>query len=102
MKLFLWKLSQDVNNDYDTYSDAIVVSSNPVAAKRIHPSVDSVTGEMMFRYVEDKGWHWIHDGEPYSNNCWADPKNDIKVTCVGEAADWLGEGAVVCRSFHAG
>jgi len=101
MKLFLWKLSQNKNSEYDTYSDAVVVSSNPVAAKRIHPGVDSHTGQMMFRYVEDEGWHWICDGAHYSNNCWADPK-DIQVTCVGEAADWLGEGAVVCRSFHAG
>lgn len=101
MKLFLWKLSQDVNNDYDTYSDAVVVSSNPVAAKRIHPSVDSQTGEMMFRYVEDKGWHWVHDGAHYGNSGWAEPK-DIQVTCVGEAAAWLGEGGVVCSSFHAG
>jgi len=101
VKLFLWKLSQDVNNDYDTYSDAVVVSSNPVAAKRIHPSVDSQTGEMMFRYVEGEGWHWVHDGAHYGNSGWAEPK-DIQVTCVGEAADWLGEGGVVCSSFHAG
>jgi len=101
VKLFLWKLSQDVNNDYDTYSAAVVVSSNPVAAKRIHPAVDSGTAQMMFHYVEDEGWHWVHDGLHYGCANWADPK-DIQVTCVGEAADWLGEGAVVCSSFHAG
>jgi hypothetical protein len=100
VKLFLWKLSQDVNNDYDTYGAAVVVSSNPDAAKRIHPGVDSRTGEMMFRYVEGEGWHWV-DGDHYGNGNWADPK-DIQITCVGEAADWLGEGAVVCSSFHAG
>ena len=100
MKLFLWKLSQDVNNEYDTYSDVVVVSSNPVAAKRIHPAVDSHTGKMMFRYVEGEGWRWL-DGDRYGIDCWADPK-DVQVTCVGEAAVWLGEGAVVCSSFHAG
>jgi hypothetical protein len=100
VKLFLWKLSQDVNNDYDTYSDAVVVSSNPVAAKRIHPAVDSGTGQMMFHYVEGEGWRWV-DGDHYGCANWADPK-DIQVTCVGEASDWLGEGAVVCSSFHAG
>jgi len=101
VKLFLWKLSQDVNNDYDTYSDAVVVSSDPVAAKRIHPSVDSVTGEMMFRWDEGTGWHWVHDEESYSGCNWADPK-DVQVTCIGVAADWLGEGGVICSSFHAG
>ena len=100
MKLFLWKLSQDVNNEYDTYSDAVVVSNNPATAKRIHPAVDSHNGKMMFRYVEGEGWHWL-DGDSYGNQGWADLK-DIQVTCVGEAADWLGEGAVVCSSFHAG
>jgi len=99
--LYLWKLSQDVNNDYDTYSDAVVVSENPVAAKRIHPSVDSVTGERMFRYVEGEGWEWEMIGGLYNNCCWTDVKN-IKVVCVGQAADGLVEGEVVCRSFHAG
>ena len=101
MKLFLWKLSQDKNNDYDTYDSAVVVSSNPVAAKRIHPAVDSNTGKVMFQYVEGDTWRWIHDGMLYGNRGWADPK-DIEVTCIGEAADWLGEGAVVCSSFNAG
>lgn len=101
MKLFLWKLSQDVNNGYDTYSDAVVVSSNPVTAKRIHPSDDSHAGGPMFRYVDGDGWYWVHDGTRYRNDSWADPK-DIQVTHVGEAADWLGEGTVVCSSFHAG
>jgi hypothetical protein len=101
MKLFLWKLSQDVNNDYDTYGSAVVVSQDPQAARRIHPSTDSRTGEMMFRYVQDEGWHWVHDGTPYNNSCWVGPK-DVQATCVGEAADWLGEGAVVVSSFNAG
>ncbi len=101
MKLFLWKLSQDVNSGYDTYSNVIVVSSNPVAAKRIHPAVDSQTGEMIFHYVEGDGWRWCVDNEYASGDSWAEPK-DIQVTCVGEAADWLGEGSVVCASFHAG
>lgn len=100
MKLFLWKLSQDVNNGYDTYSDAVVVSSTPAAAKIIHPSVDSITGGMMFHYVEGT-WRWVHGNSEEGDDCWADPK-DIQVTCVGEALAGLSEGAVVCRSFHAG
>ena len=101
MKLKLWKLSQDVNNDYDTYGAAVVASSNPVAAKRINPADDRKTGGPMFKYVDGEGWYWVHDGTRFENHSWVDPK-DIQVTCVGEAADWLGEGAVVCSSFHAG
>jgi hypothetical protein len=100
VKLFLWKLSQDVNNGYDTYSDAVVVSSNLDAAKLIHPSVCRSTGLMMYHYVEGK-WLFKDTDSEEGDACWADPK-DIQITCVGEASDWLGEGAVVCSSFHAG
>jgi hypothetical protein len=101
MKLFLWKIKQDKNNDYDTYSDAVVVSSNPEAAKRIHPSVDSQTGQPMMKWVEGTGWCNSWNGEFRGPDGWVNPE-DIEVTCVGQASDWLGEGSVVCRSFHAG
>jgi hypothetical protein len=102
VKLFLWKLKQEVNNDYDTYGSAVVVSSNPVTAKRIHPGVDSNTGERIHRYIEGQGWVWTEDpSQSWGSTSWADPK-DVQVTCIGEASDWLGEGAVVCASFHAG
>ena len=100
MKLFLWKLSQDVNNGYDTYSDAVVVSSSSDTAKLIHPSVDSVTGEIMFHYV-DGAWRWVHGSSEEGDDCWADPKH-IETVCVGQAADGLVEGNVVCRSYRAG
>jgi len=104
VKLFLWKLSQDVNNGYDTYSDAVVVSSSSDTAKLIHPSVSGVAGEIMFHYV-DGAWRWVHGSSeaswPEGDDCWADPKN-IEAVCVGQAADGLVEGNVVCRSFHAG
>lgn len=100
MNLFIWKLSQKVNNGYDTYSDAVVVSRSAESAQKIHPSTDDETGEMMYHHVEDK-WLWKGDNSEMGAGCWADPK-DIQVTCVGLASDWLGEGAVVCSSFHAG
>jgi hypothetical protein len=101
VKLFLWKLSQDVNNGYDTYSDAVVVSSTAETAKIIHPSTDSVTGERMFHYVEHE-WRWVHGDSEEGDDCWADPK-DIQATCVGvPLGDNFAEGAVICRSFHAG
>jgi hypothetical protein len=99
--LFLWKISQEVNNEYDSFDSAIVVSSNPVAAKRIHPACDTQSGEAVFRYVEGEGWIWAHDGSFYGNSGWADLK-DIKVQCVGEAASCFSEGAIVCSSFNAG
>ena len=99
----LWKIWQEANNDYDTYSSAVVVSDNPVSAKRIHPSRCSHSGEKMFYYDdEDETWRWCNDNERYSRGCWADPKDDIKAVCIGNAAPDLKEGDVVCAAFHAG
>ena len=36
-KLYLWKIYQNENNDYDTYSDAIVVASDEESARNTHP-----------------------------------------------------------------
>ena len=36
----LYKISQDENNDYDTYDSAIVAAETEDAAKRTHPSGD--------------------------------------------------------------
>jgi len=102
MSLFLWKISQEVNNDYDTYSEAVVVASDPESAKRVHPSVDSHTGEAWNYYDEEKeGWYLTYNGEYAGSGNWADP-NDVTATCVGQAADGLSEGEVVVSSFHAG
>ena len=35
--MFLFKLSQDVNNDYDTYSSCVVVAKDPESAKAMVP-----------------------------------------------------------------
>ena len=101
-KLFLWKISQEVNNEYDTYSAAVVVASDPESAKRVHPSVDSHTGEAWNYYEETKeDWYSIGDGEHTGSRGWAAP-TDITAICVGEAAEELSAGTVVCSSFHAG
>lgn len=102
MSLFLWKLSQNMNNDYDTYDSAIVVSNNSATAKHIHPSCNIETGQPYYYYNEEKeGWYSTGNDEYSGFNSWADAE-DVTATCVGKAADWLGEGAVVCASFRAG
>ena len=54
MKLFLWKISQDVNNDYDTYSNAIVVAPDEESARNIHPSMSWIV-EPRRRLIFDRG-----------------------------------------------
>ena len=101
MKLYLWKLSQDENNDYDTFDSAVVVALDPVSASMVHPSRYSDTGEAIFAFDSvDDCWRRI-DGGYGDNGGWARP-NDVKVVCVGEAASFLNDGDVVCSSYNAG
>ena len=102
MKLFLWKLSQDVNNGYDTYSSAVVVSQDPEAARRIHPARYSDTGEAIFAFDQDHAdWVDTSGGMSRGEDSWAYP-NNVKAVCVGEASSFLVEGDVVVASYHAG
>lgn len=101
MKLFLWKLSQDENNDYETYDSAVVVASDPVSASMVHPARYSDTGEAIYRFDKvDDCWRRI-DSHYDEDGGWVRP-NDVKVVCVGEAASFLKDGDVVCASYNAG
>ncbi len=84
--MFLFKLSQDVNNDYDTYSSCVVVAKDPNSAKAMTPYDP--------RFDE-------HPDHPYREQAWASVE-DVKVQCVGVASAGLAEGEVICASFHAG
>jgi len=81
MKLF--RISQDIHNGWDTYSDAVVVAPNEVVAKNIHP--DSYKG-----------------CDPWPRDIWADTPDQVEAEYIGEAAEHLSQGAVICASFHAG
>ena len=101
MMLFLWKISQDENNDYDTYDSAIVVATGQISASQIHPARYSDTGEAIYYFdTNDECWR-RHQGGYSEDFAWAQPK-DIKVVCVGKAAEFLKDGDVVCSSFNAG
>ena len=84
--MFLFQLSQDVNNDYDTYSSCVVVAKDPNSAKAMTPYDP--------RFDE-------HPDHPYREQAWASVE-DVKVQCVGVASAGLAEGEVICASFHAG
>ena len=104
--LFLWKLSQEVNNDYGTYDSAVVVSACPAKAKLIHPARYSDTGEPIFWFdTEDECWRRHDDSSALMalSGEWAQPE-DIKVECVGQACEGrqFAEGYVVLASYNAG
>ena len=104
MQLFLWKLSQSVNNDYETYDSAVVVAPDRMSASMVHPARFSDTKEMMFEF-DRTGDCWRHtfDGATLdpNNGGWCRP-NDVTAICVGKAADHLHAGDVVCSSYNAG
>lgn len=80
----LYHLSQNVNNDYDTYSDMVVCAESEEDARQIHPA----------EYRDDP-WR-----NPTSSD-WANTPEQVKVIYLGEADPSVEEG-VVCSSFHAG
>lgn len=84
MKLFL--ISQDSNNDYDTYDSAVVCAPNEDVARVMNPS----NGKLM----EKADWR----GQ-YSS--WCAAPELVTVEYLGKAADTVKPG-IVCSSFNAG
>ena len=103
MSLFLWKLSQNVNNGYETYDSAIVVAPDRMSASEVHPARYSDTGEAIYCFDRTQdAWVDVSSGcRVDSSPSWCRP-NDVKVVCVGEAASFLEAGSVVCSSYNAG
>ena len=81
MKLYLYHVSQSVNNDYDTYSDFVCAAESEDDAKTIHPG-------------------GITDS-PYGGSVWVASPCDVSVRLIGTAAHDVERG-VICASFHAG
>ena len=71
----LYKISQEVNNDYDTYDSAIVAAKTKEEAKNISPS----------KYIDDQ---------------WCLPVY-VNVEFIGRAKKCTYAG-VILASFHAG
>ena len=79
----LYRISQTVNDDYDTYDSAVVAAQDEEDARSIDPGS-------------------IHSGDhSWMDYCsWTTPEN-VKVEYIGEAADNI-ERSIICASFNAG
>ena len=75
----IYRISQTVNDDYDTWDSAVVVASSEEAARQNHPG-------------------GFHDG---SWGGWCLPK-DVKVELIGVVLFDDIEAGVVCASYNAG
>lgn len=97
MKLF--RISQTVNDNYDTYDSAIVAASDEESARRMSPCE--------FREWDDDRCTWVFryaDGtkKPEAHHSsWAEHIDNVSVEYIGEAADNVPAG-VVLASVNAG
>jgi len=83
----LWKISQEINENWDTYDSAIVAARTDSEAKMIHPSGDQT--------------NWAE--RIYSCSTWvqASELEHVKVEYLGTAKPGTKEG-VILASFNAG
>ncbi len=79
----LYRISQEVNNGYDTYDKAIVAAPSEEAARIMHPG-----GETLAEWDKGPGY-------------WAYAPEQVKVELIGTAAPNIEQG-VICASFNAG
>lgn len=94
MKLYL--VSQEVNDDYDTYDSFVVCAESPEKATYINPGG--------FHVWKDNDWYFKYsDGrlEREVDTSWCYPK-DVQVKEIGEANDDIKQGEILCASFNAG
>ena len=102
MSLYLWKLSQNVNNDYDTYDSAVVVAPDSMCAAEVHPARYSDDGTAIYRWDRRQAM-WLDEALGYHavDSSWCDPEQ-VSVVRIGVADDNLKWGDVVCSSYNAG
>lgn len=82
MKLFL--ISQDQNDDYDTYDSAVVAAADEETARQMNPANGKPMDEWDKKY-----------------NSWCNGLEHVTVRYLGEATGDVEQG-VVCASFNAG
>jgi hypothetical protein len=86
---YLWHISQTENDDYDTFSDCVVVAFDEAMAKRIRPGFNS---EIQYDAAERQFW---------TSGMWASSPGTVTAVCIGRAFD-CEVPSIVCASFHAG
>jgi|TARA_B110000902_G_scaffold240021_1_gene289189 hypothetical protein len=85
----LYKISQSVNNDYNTYDSAIVAAPDEDKARVMHPNghkSDRLDRRQLSSHVV---------------GTWVRHSGDVTVELIGVAADGT-QRSVICSSFNAG
>ncbi len=95
--VYLWLLSQSINNDCDTYDSAVVAASTEDEARLIHPRMQD---EWWRNNLQDDELAWMRE-DARGGGEWARP-DLVNVQCIGIADESVVAGTVVCASFNAG
>jgi hypothetical protein len=100
----IYRISQNINDGYDTYDSAVVAADNEEDARNIHPS------QFVTHFRGDK-WYGTYSSPPIEEyetendvtRCWVlrEDLDTIKVEYLGEATDTVKRG-VILASFNAG
>ena len=93
--MYIYKMWQDVNNDWDTYDSAVVVADNIQDAKVMHPDNDLIW----------KNGLWVSKdtGNDYGTGTWTwCDIDDVNIEILGIADDKYNMPCVVVASFNAG
>lgn len=95
---YIYKVSQSVNNDWNTYDSMIVVADSVEEASKLDPSGYHVWSN------DKESWMFIyHDGtmsEKYTISSWCLP-HETEVELIG-VTDLYNESKVLLASFNAG
>jgi len=84
----LFRIFQEVNDDYDTYDSAIVCAENKESARKIHPSSDSPNNVTETLENNDITCYWCG---------W----KDVKVEYIGKAKEGMKRHCLLA-SFNSG
>ena len=98
-QLNIYRLSQTVNNDYDTYDSMVVAAENADIAKRIIPQ-STLMGPGEIIPIADSDLSTVEDPKTWDEGYWANPAF-IKVEYVGKADPSMSR-CIICASFNAG
>lgn len=101
----IYKISQNVNNEYDTYDSMVVCAENEEEAKRTHPSSIWTSGGF-YNEVKKEFWtKYANSEETYqfegTYGSWTNDLTKLEVIEIGEAKDGTPKGVIVA-SFNAG
>jgi len=104
MKLYL--ISQNVNNDYDTFDSAVVCAENEEKAKRVHPKEGRDFPRIFYnektrQFCNYNVYEELYLFEHKIFGSWTNDLSKINVKYLGEANEGMAEG-VICASFNAG